>query len=117
MTLLQHFREQGATRLVVAGVSQGGLHAAMVRSVMGREADVAVVAAFAPHSAAPVFTRGALADVVDWQVLGEGARERLAGVLKISDIHNFPMVHGNSPETLFFAEHDRYVHDRIKRHC
>lgn len=70
VALLQHVRREGAP-VAVSGVSQGGLHAAMVASQA--EGPTPVVMGFAPHSAAPVFTKGVLAKNVDWGALREDA--------------------------------------------
>lgn len=109
LALLAYLREQGFERQAIAGVSQGGLHAAMVASLC--EGSVPVVMAFAPHSAAPVFTKGVLADVVDWDALGEdwgeGARDRLGQVLDVTHIRNFPVKEDPGRHVLLFAQDDR----------
>lgn len=109
IVLLRYLREKGFERQAVAGVSQGGLHAAMVASLC--ESNVPVVMAFAPHSAAPVFTKGVLANCVDWDALGEGwgdgARDRLRQVLDVTDIRNFPVREDPGRHVLLFARSDR----------
>lgn len=74
VALLDHFRRAGCRRVAVSGVSQGGLHAAMVASQT--KFPTPVVMGFAPHSAAPVFTEGVLAKNVDWAALRADAVER-----------------------------------------
>lgn len=106
--LLHLFREKGYERQVVSGVSQGGLHAAMVAGLC--RWPVGLAAAFAPHSAAPVFTRGLLSDVVDWDALGGDStetRERLAFAFNITDIANFPDKKNSGKQLLIFARGDR----------
>lgn len=111
VALLKYFRDRGFERQAVAGVSQGGLHAAMVATLC--EGSVPVVMAFAPHSAAPVFTNGVLADAVDWDALCDGwndegeVRERLRQVLDVSDIRNFPVREDAGRHVLLFATDDR----------
>lgn len=108
LALLHTFRKEGHVRQAVAGMSQGGLHAAMVASLCPWP--IGVVAAFAPHSAAPVFTRGVLSGVVDWEALGgdsQAVRERLFRVLDVTDISNFPNNDVGNKQVLVFAQDDR----------
>lgn len=106
--LLSHFQRAGFGPLVASGISQGGLHAAMVASLAPWR--VHVVAAFAPHSAVPVFTDGVLGNLVDWGALGNDARDRMAQILDVSDIRHFaPVAPPNATEILLFAKQDRYV--------
>lgn len=112
--ILTYFRRFGHKRMAVAGISQGGLHAAMVAAATP-EWPVGVVAALAPHSAAPVFTDGVLATVVDWQALGPAARPRLREVLALSDISYFPRAHPDAKEKLIFARDDLYItHESVE---
>ena len=108
VALLKVFRDRGYDRQVACGLSQGGLHASMVASTCVW--NVGVVAAFAPHSAAPVFTDGVLADAVDWEALGGDSREcrqRLDKVLGITDINNFPETGERGKQILIMARDDR----------
>lgn len=111
IALLKYLRERGFERQAITGVSQGGLHAAMVASLC--ENSLPVVMAFAPHSAAPVFTKGVLADAVDWNALGddwggeEEAKERLGQVFDVTDIRNFPVREDAGRHVLHFAQKDR----------
>lgn len=92
VALIRYFRERGFGKVGVAGLSQGGLHAAMVASVCE---GVSAVMGFAPHAAAPVFTEGVLKEAVDWDVLGgEGAVGRLRETLGVADIRRFPRGEG-----------------------
>lgn len=110
VALLKYLRDRGFERQAVVGVSQGGLHAAMVATLC--EGSVPVVMAFAPHSAAPVFTKGVLADAVDWHALCDGwsdegeVRERLRQVLDVSDIRHFPVRKDAGRHVLLFARDD-----------
>lgn len=103
--LLTRLRAAGHAQLAVAGMSQGGLHAAMVASALPFA--LGVVAAFAPHSAVPVFTEGVLADVVDWAALGDDGRQKMREVLSVSDIANFPPPTAAGREILLVARNDR----------
>ena len=62
--------------VVLAGVSMGGLHAAMAASALppALSAGLGVVSWLGPPSAAPVFALGALAGGVDWAALAAGAK-------------------------------------------
>lgn len=108
--LLTHLYERGVERLAVAGISQGGLHAAMTASQT--KFCVPVVMAFAPHSAAPVFTDGVLARSVDWNALENDptepslARHDLRQVLQQSSIENFPEHGYSARHVLVFARSD-----------
>lgn len=106
--ILTLFRRAGCRRMAVAGASQGGLHAAMVAAA-SPDWPVNIVAAFAPHSAAPVFTEGALSMFVDWHALGPAARPRLRDALSISDITQFPAGHPQTKGVLIFARDDQYI--------
>jgi pimeloyl-ACP methyl ester carboxylesterase len=119
-SLLAYFRDHlHFSRLVVAGSSMGGLHAAMIASVF--PGDVGATAWLAPPSAAPVFADGLLAGACNWDMLyrqhtqslvdkmlrGQGesagnreagftdedrveeAKKRMRAFLSITDIDNF----------------------------
>lgn len=108
--LLSHFHDR-MPRQAVTGFSQGGLHAAMAAAVC--QWPVGVVAGFAPPSAAPVFTDGVLADVVDWEALGAEnkgdileSRHRLNEALRVSHIEYFPDDTCTN-KVLFFAKNGR----------
>lgn len=106
--ILTVFRRAGCRHMAVAGISQGGLHAAMVAAATPAW-PIDVVAAFAPHSAAPVFTEGALSTFVDWHALGTSARPRLRDALSVSDITKFPTGHPQTKGALIFARDDQYI--------
>jgi pimeloyl-ACP methyl ester carboxylesterase len=116
--LLSFWHERGHKRVAIAGVSQGGLHAAMAASLC--PFPVSVVAAYAPPSAAAVFTRGCLSTAVDWRRVGEdlgcgGAtsletREELHRILeRFSSIENFPDSCAGGSHILLAAAEDQYV--------
>jgi pimeloyl-ACP methyl ester carboxylesterase len=117
--LLSFWYERGHHRLAVAGVSQGGLHAAMAASLC--PFPVAVVAAFAPPSAASVFTQGCLSSAVDWKAVGDGlgirddpthekARRALNDLLeRFSSIENFPESAAGGKHILIAGGADQYV--------
>jgi Alpha/beta hydrolase domain containing 18 len=116
--LLTFWYERGHERLAVAGVSQGGLHAAMAASLC--KFPVSVVSAFAPPSAASVFTCGCLSTAVDWKRLNVdfglsekssiAARVRLHRLLdRFSSIENFPQAFTGGKHILLAAEEDHYV--------
>lgn len=120
--LLSHFHQRGHARLAVTGVSQGGLHAAMTAALS--PIPVPVVMAFAPSSAAPVFTEGVLARSVDWDALKatqsgysgdvdeahpdeSEARVFLRSSLdELSNISNFPPQSTPARHVLIFAKSD-----------
>lgn len=79
-SLLAYFRDHyNFSRLVVAGSSMGGLHAAMTASVFPGE--VGVTAWLAPPSAAPVFADGLLAGSCNWDLLYEQHLQSLPGLV------------------------------------
>jgi hypothetical protein len=116
--LLTFWYERGHERLAVAGVSQGGLHAAMAASLC--TFPVSVVSAFAPPSAASVFTSGCLSSAVDWKRLSvdfglsdktsAAARAKLHLLLdRFSSIDNFPEAFAGGKHILLAADEDQYV--------
>jgi len=64
--------ELGASAVVLAGTSMGGLHAAMTASLLPRT-PVGALSWLGPPSGVGVFTGGSLACAVDWAALAAGA--------------------------------------------
>jgi len=76
--------------LGVCGFSMGGVHAMMVAGCW--EGEAAMVSMLAPHSAAPVFCRGALSKACDWRTL-ESTRpsvERVSSWWKAAGLGSMP---------------------------
>eukprot|EP00898_Chlorokybus_atmophyticus_P006782 jgi/Chlat1/7104/Chrsp57S06790 len=105
--------EGGFRKLCIAGLSMGGVHAAMVAAL--HEVHVAVVPLLAAHSAAPVFCEGVLSNATAWQALSdtpegiEAARERLRRVLSITDITKLPGPCRPDAVVFVAATNDAYI--------
>ncbi|KAA8492950.1 Protein ABHD18 [Porphyridium purpureum] len=128
MSILHWLQCKQGRDVCLAGYSQGGLHAAMVASLV-RE-PVKTVLAFAPHSAEFVFTDGVLGRQVDWHALqrhefplgkrahgragnGDGERgtqwHQLAALLRMTDIRFFPNCERHDQAVLLFGDSDAYI--------
>jgi hypothetical protein len=91
-SLLQYFRNEGFRNLGVAGVSQGGMLAAIV----GAKAPfpVAISSSLAPHSPEVIFTEGLIKGLVDWKALGmapgKQATEKFRDLFQMGSIDQLP---------------------------
>lgn len=104
LAIVQYLRNKHIKHMAITGISQGGLHAAMVSSLIP---NLPVVMALAPSSAAPVFTEGVLSTAVDWEALGgylHGCK-RLNDVLSLTSIEHFPH-RSDTKHVLIFATND-----------
>jgi len=128
MSIAKYLSEYfGYSNVCFSGLSQGGLHAAMAASLYPWP--VATVAALSPHSAVPVFTKGALRQSCSWNQLAETLKEydyplfgmendnrmqeivqyQLSSALDMSDIRHFPQPANPSAAILLAGEYDKYV--------
>lgn len=85
--LVRHLESLGYQRLGVAGVSQGGMLAAIVGASMPRP--VAIASSLVPHSAEVIFSEGALKNFVNWKALGtspEDGRGRFRELFGLGDL-------------------------------
>jgi hypothetical protein len=87
--ILRHLRDEGHTRLGVAGVSQGGMVAALV----GAQAPfpVAIASSLAAHAPDEVLARGLLSCFVEWPALlpedkSFDPRDRLRQLFQVGDV-------------------------------
>ena len=119
----------GYDKLAVSGSSMGGLHAAMVATLM--QFPVGMVAWMAPPSAIPAFVSGILSSSCAWESLCQdqkyltvlqmvrekdatlsdspNVRTLLREFLRITSINNFPVP--LRPDATYFAvgDHDAYI--------
>src|SRR5271165_4626825 len=84
--LLEYLRPR-YRKLAVAGYSMGGHMAAITASVS--PVPVACAAMATGASASAIYTRGLLSRSVDFETLGDSARERLQKLFDVADITNF----------------------------
>jgi len=84
--LLEYLRPR-YRKLAVAGYSMGGHMAAITASVSPMPLACAAMATGA--SASAIYTRGLLSRSVDFETLGDSARERLQKLFDVADIANF----------------------------
>jgi hypothetical protein len=106
--------ELGVRNISVAGVSMGGLHAAMTAALS--QLEVGAVSYLGPHSAAPVFTQGLLSKFIEWKCLqrelgegGDSAMQVMERFLALTDIANFPSPHRPDRAVFVVAAEDQYV--------
>ena len=119
VALVRWLLEQGYENPGVTGVSMGG---SMAASVVAQMYDVPLRAAICigPVGPAPAFSRGTLADQVDWQALRRDyglapdapesqVRSRLAETLDFADLRHFARPARPDLAVLIGARHDAYV--------
>lgn len=102
-----------STDMCTAGVSMGGLHAAMSASAIPTTS-VGVVSWLGPPSAVAVFTEGLLSRFCEWDMLKretktKDATEGMRGFLQVTDIDNFPKPSHPHRAILVLAENDMFV--------
>ncbi|KAH9260146.1 hypothetical protein BASA81_001921 [Batrachochytrium salamandrivorans] len=102
-----------STDICTAGVSMGGLHAAMSASAFP-QTSIGVVSWLGPPSAVAVFTEGLLSQYCEWlqlqrELLTKDATEGMKRFLHITDIDNFPKPCNPNRAILVLAENDLFV--------
>jgi len=119
-SLLQWAAEElGHVNASVAGVSMGGLHAAMVASL--HASPVGIVSFLGPPSAAPVFTQGLLSRFIEWRRLQSDlpddvdAKDVMNRFLALTDIGNFPAPCAPERAVFVVAERDCYVPAHVSK--
>eukprot|EP00186_Timspurckia_oligopyrenoides_P000037 CAMPEP_0182441554 /NCGR_PEP_ID=MMETSP1172-20130603/526_1 /TAXON_ID=708627 /ORGANISM="Timspurckia oligopyrenoides, Strain CCMP3278" /LENGTH=222 /DNA_ID=CAMNT_0024635909 /DNA_START=421 /DNA_END=1086 /DNA_ORIENTATION=+ len=137
--ILMWLHKQGVRKLCVAGVSQGGLHAAMTVSSM--PFGVSVVSAFAPESAEYVFSDGVLSRNLNWKSLAKSrqhslkltnedipqlrlneaedlvsTKQALRDILRQTDIRRFPLPKQPQQSILIAGDSDQYVSPSSVKH-
>uniref|UniRef100_A0A6T6LK61 AB hydrolase-1 domain-containing protein n=1 Tax=Timspurckia oligopyrenoides TaxID=708627 RepID=A0A6T6LK61_9RHOD len=137
--ILMWLHKQGVRKLCVAGVSQGGLHAAM--TVSSVPFGVSVVSAFAPESAEYVFSDGVLSRNLNWKSLAKSrqhslkltnedipqlrlneaedlvsTKQALRDILRQTDIRRFPLPKQPQQSILIAGDSDQYVSPSSVKH-
>lgn len=102
-----------STDMCTAGVSMGGLHAAMSASAFP-QTSIGVVSWLGPPSAVAVFTEGLLSQYCEWlqlqrELLTKDATEGMKRFLDITDIDNFPKPRNPDRAILVLAQNDLFV--------
>ncbi|MEO5668553.1 MAG: alpha/beta hydrolase family protein [Bdellovibrionota bacterium] len=116
--LLKHLRDLGYKNLGVAGVSQGGMVAALVGAQS--EFPVAIASSLAAHAPDEVLARGLLSCFVEWNALksadGIDAKDRLRDLFKVGDVTEFAAPQAPRAAYLLGAKKDAVIpRDSIAR--
>jgi pimeloyl-ACP methyl ester carboxylesterase len=106
-SLLAWLRGRGHERVAVAGFSMGGTIAGLTAAVTPFA--VASSPAAAGISPTPVFLDGALSRQIDWRALGDGGRERFAGMAERAGIGRQPVPVRPDAAVLLGCRFDGYV--------
>lgn len=112
--LANHWLVHGQNRVGLTGLSMGGQAVSLVATQMDNP--LAVIPGLAPSSVAEQYSFGYLSVVCDWRALSSGsgkqdehdARTKLAKLLEIGDITNFPVPH-HSICSIINAKNDTYI--------